>query len=197
MSTQRAAEGKRFRNLSVMKTALAASAVVHCVALLAFQEAFPSFWQAPVMRLYEVDLIRPPVEDLPDQDDPSLEESDFSKEKAPEEEAPLEDTISLDTKDRRYVDYAAAVKERLLRQWMYPEEARELLLEGRLLLVFTLTRNGEAARMDVLESSGHEVLDQEACRAVRAASPFPPFPDHVRAQRLNIRTWFDYRLTQR
>ncbi|MFP4036627.1 MAG: TonB family protein [Desulfobacteraceae bacterium] len=181
-----------------MKVALAASAVLHCLALLAFQEAFPSFLEIPEARLYRIDLIRPPVEELPDQENPSGDSADYRKQEEPDppEKELREDTISLDTKDRRYVDYASAVKERLMEQWVYPEKARELLLEGRLLLVFTLSRSGDTAGMEVLQSSGHTVLDREACRAVRAASPFPAFPEHLNVHRLHIRASFDYRLTQ-
>jgi TonB family protein len=46
----------------------------------------------------------------------------------------------------------------------------------------------------VAESSGHQILDAEATRAVRSAAPFPPFPNHVTVARLNIKASFDYRI---
>ena len=172
------------------------SLAVHLLAFAGFQKAFPSLLRPAQARLYRLELIRPPVEDL-QKEKPGAEEARLGEEPEPEQETPLEDTISLNTKDRRYVDYARIIKERLREHWSYPSQARVQLLEGRLLLVFTLSPGGEMTSIRVLDPSGHEILDNEACRAVRSASPFPSFPDHVRVQRLNIRAAFDYRLTSR
>lgn len=173
------------------------SLAVHVLALAGFQKAFPSLLGPDRPRLYQLELIRPPVEDLQEESNPGAEEARLREESSPEPETPLEDTISLNTKDRRYVDYAGVIKDRLLERWSYPPQARVRLLEGRLLLVFSLSPGGEMTSIRILDSSGHEILDREACRAVRTASPFPPFPEQVRVQRLNIRAAFDYRLTSR
>ena len=188
----------RFRSRRIMRAAVILSVVVHALALAGIQKAFPSLLGPPPMKTYLLELVRPPVDDL-DEADTGAEEARVREDppEEPEPPQPLEDTISLNTKDRRYVDYARVIKDRLLRQWSYPQRAKELLLEGRLLLVFSLSKNGEMTAIRVIDSSGQEILDQEACRAVREASPFPPFPDHVRVRKLNIRAAFDYRLTSR
>jgi TonB family protein len=173
------------------------SVAVHLLAFAGFQKAFPSLLGPAQARLYRLELIRPPVEDLPQGEEPGSEEARLGEEPETEPETPLEDTISLNTRDSRYVDYARVIKERLLAHWSYPPQARVRLLEGRLLLVFTLSPGGEMTSIRVLDHSGHEILDNEACRAVRSAAPFPPFPEHVRVQRLNVRAAFDYRLTSR
>jgi protein TonB len=78
--------------------------------------------------------------------------------------------------------------------WRYPQQARSSLLEGRLLVIFSLNKEGSLTRLDISESSGHEILDREAAGAIRDASPFPPFPEHITVTRLNVRASFDYQL---
>lgn len=183
-----------------MRTTIVVSVVVHALIFLGFKDAFSSLLAAH-SRLYEVELIRPPVDGLEEGKDATGDEAAVKEEEAPPRESPpeelLEDTISLDTKDRKYVSYATLVKGRINENWQYPRQAEEYLLEGKLLLVFTLSKNGAVNRIKVLDTSGHEILDKEACRAVQAAAPFPAFPGHLRVQKLHIRASFDYKLTSR
>lgn len=177
-----------------MRISLIISFLLHVFIVLAFQEAFPRYWQAGELRTYRVEMIRPPVEDI-DTDNPS--ETDLSEIKEKESPATPKDdqeTISLDTDDVRYVTYARLVKERIMRQWRYPPEARENLVEGRLLVIFSLDRNGRMVRIEVMKASGYPVLDEEALRAVTTAAPFPSFPEHITVSRLNIKADFDYRI---
>jgi TonB family protein len=176
-----------------MRFSLVLSFILHLVAVLFFQTAFPSIWPDWELRSYPVDLVRASVENLKEEeggagDDTRLKESE---ENPPEKDSA---TISLDTKDQRYVSYAAAVKEKILSQWEYPPRARSMLMEGGLMLVFHLNRQGGLQGIQIERSSGHGILDEEAIRAVSAAAPFPPFPEHVTVKKLNIKAAFDYRL---
>jgi len=178
----------------IMRISVLFSILFHLLLLLSFRNAFPLYADIRDLRTYEVELLRPPVEDM-DREDKA--DADIEKPKAesnPRQEE-TEDTISLDTDDKRYVDYAGVIKKKIAPHWSYPQEARNNLLEGRLLVVFSLNREGSLANLHVRDSSGHEILDREAARAVRNASPFPPFPDHITVSRLNIQATFDYRIT--
>jgi len=55
-----------------------------------------------------------------------------------------QETISLDTDDKRYVTYAQAIKEKIAGQWKYPQEARKKKLEGRLVALFS-SQQGRAS----------------------------------------------------
>jgi TonB family protein len=180
----------------IMRLSLGASLLIHVILLLSLQKAFPIPWLAEGLRTYTVELIRPPVEDLGDEMT-SRAEIGPVREDRPVPPAVDQETITLDTQDKRYVSYARAVKERIMHHWRYPPEARLNLMEGRLTVLFSLTRAGQMARVGILQPSGFPVLDQEAIRAIRAAAPFPAFPEHVTVGRLNIQASFDYRLTQR
>ncbi len=60
----------------------------------------------------------------------------------------------------------------------YPRVARRLGLEGRVLVKISVAHDGRLAGEPVVyRSSGHELLDREALRMVRQASPFAPLPE--------------------
>jgi TonB family protein len=180
----------------IMRITLVISFLFHVVLLVSFQDAFPLYEEAENLRTYEVELIRPPVEDM-DREEKGQVDMAKSKEelKLPADET--EETISLDTEDKRYVDYAGMIRERLKAHWSYPPEARNRLIEGNLVVLFSLNREGVLTRLEISRSSDYEILDREAERAVRNASPFPPFPEHITAGRLNVEASFDYRITTR
>ena len=74
----------------------------------------------------------------------------------------------------------------------YPAQARKKKLYGSLRLMVAILPDGSLREVALLESSGHQVLDDAAIRIVRLASPFAPFPDDLRASTdvlEIIRTW--------
>lgn len=74
----------------------------------------------------------------------------------------------------------------------YPAEARQKQLYGSLRLLVSVLPDGSLKEVELLESSGHTVLDDAALRIVRLAAPFAPFPDELRQSTdvlEIIRTW--------
>jgi len=74
----------------------------------------------------------------------------------------------------------------------YPAEARQRKLFGSLRLLVSLLPDGSLKEVEILESSGHVVLDSAAIRIVRLAAPFAPFPYDLRRSTDElgiIRTW--------
>ena len=73
----------------------------------------------------------------------------------------------------------------------YPDQARREGLHGDVVLTVGLNRDGSIKSVDVIDSSGHKLLDDAAQRIVRLAGPFPPLPpDKTRVDELYItRTW--------
>jgi TonB family protein len=179
---------------TTIKVCLVLSFLFHTVTILAFHDTFNLEWTVEKPRTYKVDLIRAPVEDL-DPDEKPVADISQTKEEIEPPSTLDQDTISLDTKDKRYVSYAKLIKEKIGSHWKYPSAARARLIEGRLMVLFSLVKEGEVIEINLLDPSGCAVLDEEAVRAIRAAAPFPPFPDHVTVKRLNVQASFDYRLT--
>ncbi len=74
----------------------------------------------------------------------------------------------------------------------YPEQSRRNGIYGDLRLLVAINRDGSLKNVEILASSGHDVLDSAAVRIVRLAAPYAPFPRELRetAEVLEIiRTW--------
>jgi TonB family protein len=180
----------------LMKWSLFLSVAFHLIALVAFRDSFSLDWLKEPVRTYQVELIRPPLDQIEKWEDQAAN-LDKAKDPSGSPPAAAEDTISLDTKDERYVPYATIIRARLLQNWNYPAAARENLIEGKLLVLFTLTKEGHLAAFRILDPSGARILDEEALRTIRAAAPFPPFPASLALAKLHIKARFEYQLRKR
>jgi len=103
-----------------------------------------------------------------------------------------EEPVRLDTREPKYISYFTSIKRAIELVWEYPEPALRHGFQGRLLLEFTILGNGSLEGPRLIRSSGFPVLDQEAIRAVKAASPFHPIPPWIGKSRLDIVASFEY-----
>lgn len=74
----------------------------------------------------------------------------------------------------------------------FPEAALRNEIFGSLRLSVLILPNGNVEKVEILQSSGHGILDEAAAQIVRLSSPFQPFPREIRktADKLEIiRTW--------
>lgn len=103
-----------------------------------------------------------------------------------------ERTVTLETQSSEFAPYLSEVKRRIESRWQIPSYAREIGLIGRLVLVFTITREGEVSKLELTTTSGVSILDQAALQAVRDAAPYAPFPQKFTFQYLNVIATFEY-----
>lgn len=108
--------------------------------------------------------------------------------------SPAGPTVSLDSQDSRFAPYLLGVKRRIESVWGYPPAARGLT--GNLVVTFGITRDGHLSDLQLTQTSGIAPLDNEAIRAIRQATPFSPFPERMRFERLNIRAAFYYHVSR-
>ena len=102
--------------------------------------------------------------------------------------------IPLDTQDPKYQDYFNQIRERIKAKWIYPREAGERGIGGQLLIEFHISRDGRLALVELRRSSGVEILDDYALRAVQLAQPFPPVPAALAKAVLPISGMFTYQI---
>jgi len=105
-----------------------------------------------------------------------------------------EETIALDSKDRRYMPYLKRLRMRIEKVWAYPAKALEQNLEGTTVIRFSIDSEGALEAVQVLTSSGFDAIDEGAVSAVRDAAPYEPLPH--RLSRLHILATFQYRLAE-
>jgi TonB family protein len=102
------------------------------------------------------------------------------------------DPIALDTPDPKYQDYFRQIRERIQSKWSYPYEASSNRIGGELQIDFGIAKSGELQFIERRRTSGVEILDDYAMRAVQLASPFPPVPDAISKGGLPINGTFKY-----
>ena len=101
--------------------------------------------------------------------------------------------IGARTKEYRFAQYVEDWRQKIERVGTlnYPEAARGKVY-GSLLLSVILRADGSVVKIDVIRSSGHDILDGAARRIVELASPFAEFPPAIRRdtdQLEIVRTW--------
>jgi len=104
------------------------------------------------------------------------------------------EAIPLDTPEPKFQDYFNQIRDRIKSKWIYPYEASSRGIEGELQIEFGIAKSGELQFIEKRRSSGVEVLDDYAMRAVQLASPFPPVPDAISKGGLPINGSFRYHI---
>ena len=180
-------KGKR-----IILIAFLSSLVIHIGIIVASPDIFLATGFKAKLRAYKVHLIRPPIKEIVEMS----QENHTPVSQVPQEpqEEAKEATISLDTKDSTYNPYTKILKERIRQYWTYPLSAQQTFIQGDLLIVFRLDRNGNLVDSRVARSSGYQLLDNSAIKAIELAEPFPAFPETITVQFLNINASFTYRL---
>lgn len=104
------------------------------------------------------------------------------------------DTVDLDNTETKYYPYLLQVRERIDREWSYPEDSFSRGEVGTTVVEFSIAREGGLATCRAVASSGHPSLDAESLRAIRSAAPFAPLSEEFGLARLNIVAKFRYTL---
>lgn len=100
--------------------------------------------------------------------------------------------IPLNTRDPILAPFTKKIESWIEAQWEYPDLAKQFGLQGKVTVEFTVLQNGHIDLLSVVRSSGSNLLDEEAVRAIKAAAPFPPIPQSIAATRLRIIAGFTY-----
>jgi len=93
--------------------------------------------------------------------------------------------------------YLKLIRARILAQRQYPYMARQRRQEGVVRLRFTLSAAGALSQgVQVVQPSGHNLLDEQARQCVLAAAPFPPFPRGLQRERLAVELPIIYKISE-
>jgi periplasmic protein TonB len=108
------------------------------------------------------------------------------------EELDGDDSIPLNTKDAKYVSYFSRVKQQIQRVWIYPPQTTKNPMGGELSLKFEISKDGNLLSLRLINTSGSNILDANAIKAVREAAPYYPFPRTIPKEKLSILATFVY-----
>ena len=139
----------------------------------------------PFKKLKKRVVAKPPPPPPEPQEEPDEEPVEDIAEQAPDEspatpQAPVqaERTVQKTKPKFDLRAYGKQIHQLVIKHRRYPRAARRLGLEGKVLIKISVLRNGQLAEDPIIyQSSGQKVLDKEALRMVRAATPLLPLPN--------------------
>src|SRR5262245_27444449 len=104
------------------------------------------------------------------------------------------DPINLsDTNGYNFESYMKQITDRVRRSWYsgIPDSARNGQM-GRVVVVFTILRDGSTQDMKLARSSGADSLNQASIVAIERSGPFPKLPDDFRDSHIDVQFTFLY-----
>lgn len=104
--------------------------------------------------------------------------------------------INVSTTERKNIlqDYLNGIKQKIESKKKYPEAARNAGIEGRSGIQMTITKDGQIEDLRIYESSGSDILDNSALQSVRDALPFPPIPESLGRERIELRFYLVFKI---
>lgn len=86
------------------------------------------------------------------------------------------DAAKESVRNKYLKDHFAYIRDRIIRNITYPEAARRLGWQGRVLISFIITTEGSVRECRIIQSSGFPLLDKSAVETVKDTAPFPKPP---------------------
>ena len=83
-------------------------------------------------------------------------------------------------------NFARAVRKKIESSKKYPVAAQVARIEGRTGVKITILRDGRLKKVEIVKPSGHGILDRAAMQSVRDAAPFPPIPEKLRRDEIEM-----------
>ena len=105
------------------------------------------------------------------------------------------DTVWMDSQQDLLHSFMRRFRTNIYNVWNYPSSAAQKNQQGACLLRITIDRRGNISDVQLLESSGYQILDDEAISAVRQGATYGPLPRAFPHEELKIMAFFDYRLS--
>lgn len=101
---------------------------------------------------------------------------------------------SILNENEESLNFEDSVKLKIQKARNYPESAKRMGAEGDVWLSFEVLKNGNLGKVNIIKSSGFEVLDEEAINTLKRAAPFPEIPEYYNMLKMNLQLKIIYKL---
>jgi TonB family protein len=99
--------------------------------------------------------------------------------------------VDRSTRSKSLNDYTLLTRDAIQREWTHPVALTvPNAVKGRIGIDYAIRSDGALESAELVRGSGNPELDRTLLQAIRAAGPFPPFPEDVHARRIVIRANF-------
>jgi len=105
-------------------------------------------------------------------------------------------SATLYSSKSQHAVYLEGVNKSIIRNWSYPDKAKQTKEEGKVNLIFTIQQDGSLGDIRIQHSSGFTSLDKAAMGTIVSAIPFEPIPKEIGLEKMEITFTFQYKLTE-
>jgi len=109
-----------------------------------------------------------------------------------ESEVEAGETKFLNTDDIQFGSFLRRFETAVYGVWRYPADAARLGIEGVTPVRITFNRQGEIIGVELLNSSGSKILDEEVLRTLKQIGPVGGFPKGFDKNEFNLIAFFQY-----
>jgi protein TonB len=102
------------------------------------------------------------------------------------------DTRFLNSDDILFGSFLRRFETAVYGVWRYPSEAANKGIEGVTPVKITFNRHGEIVHVQLLESSGSRILDEEVLRTLKDIGPVGGFPKGYGKDEFHLIAFFQY-----
>ena len=107
-------------------------------------------------------------------------------------EPPKETEVASEAIDQIMNDFYRKVGRQIAFAKIYPDFARKMGYQGKILVAFRIGRDGKILNLSVSKSSGYKILDEAALEAVKEAGPYPSIPNELNKESLKLKIPISY-----
>jgi len=107
------------------------------------------------------------------------------------------DTTFLNTDDIQFGSFLRRFENSIYGVWRYPEEAARNGIQGITPVKITFNRQGVIVDVELLESSGSKILDDEVRRTLKLIGPVGNLPKGYNKDKFKLIAFFQYGVTRK
>jgi len=100
--------------------------------------------------------------------------------------------IDINNNLQKFFDF---VKKRIESKKKYPMSAINAGIEGRSGVKMILLKNGQLEKVEIIDSSGNDTLDNAALKSIRDAVPFPMIPEGIGQDKIEMSIYIVFKIT--
>lgn len=90
--------------------------------------------------------------------------------------------------------FLTLIRKKIESRKKYPMSARNAGIEGRSEVKITILKDGQLEKVEIIDSSGSEILDNAALESVREANPFPPIPSNLGRDKIEMSVYLTFKI---
>jgi len=91
-------------------------------------------------------------------------------------------------------NFLILIRKKIESKKKYPMSARNAGIEGRSEVKITILKDGQLEKVEIINSSGSEILDNAALESVRNAVPFPPIPSNLGRNKIEMSIYLVFKI---